>query len=286
MRRFTDWSGSVFSAQSALVWCALALAGCGDSTGGSPSDAAVTTDTSADAAADAPADTAADVSVDAEAPRCSSTPPECQDQSIQGLGFFDTPNTAAITEESAEGGVFVSAIDATGGGMTPTRSYIYARFTPTGMARVNISDEQSLRSLDWDIAFRRFIVRLNSGVSGPSCVDGARTAPSTTFDALTAVPASLTFRTEQYFTPPTCDLVPDGSGLGSPSTALSSFWRYAGCVHMTGNVYVVRLRDGRSVKLQVLSYYNEAAQAQCDDSDTIPTPSGAGHMRVRWAFLP
>lgn len=286
MRRFTESSGTVFSARYALVWCALALAGCGDNAGTPSTDAAVTTDVSADTSADASVDAPAEAAVDVAQSRCSSTPPECQDQSIQGLGFFDTPNTAAITEESSEGGVFVSAIDATGGGMTPTRSYIYARFTPAGMERVNISDEQSLRSLDWDIAFRRFIVRLNSGVSGPSCVEGARTAPSTTFDGLTAAPASLAYRTEQYFTAPTCDLVPDGSGLGSPSTALSSFWRYAGCVHMTGNVYVVRLRDGRSVKLQMLSYYNVAAQTQCDDSDTIPSPSGAGHMRVRWAFLP
>lgn len=282
MRRFRGSSGSSLAAQRALLACALVFAGCGTDSGNAPQDAATATDVSADTSTDAPADTA----VDATPPRCSSTAPQCQDQSIQALGFFDTPNTATVSEESSDNGVFVSAIDATGGGMTPTRSYVYARFTPTGMARVNISDEQSLRSLEWDVAFRRFIVRLNSGVSGPSCVEGARTAPGTTFDALTATPSNLTFRTEQYFTPPTCDLVPDGSGLGSPSTALSSFWRYAGCVHMTGNVYVVRLRDGRAVKLQMLSYYSEAAQQQCDTADTIPSPSGAGHMRVRWSFLP
>src|SRR5262249_25125599 len=157
----------------------------------------------------------------------------CTDQSVQKLLLFRPVNMATVGDTSA-GSVFTSTIDATagamGGSVTPTKSYVYAKLTDQGMQRVDVGDEDAFNSSDWDIAFRRFIIRLNSGVSGPSCVTAARTAPSTQFDALTAAPANLDFRTEQYFTG-TCDLIPDGSGLmDNPGVALQSFWEYPGCV--------------------------------------------------------
>ncbi|MFO0606097.1 MAG: HmuY family protein [Polyangiales bacterium] len=269
----------------ALLCTGLACSSAGGST--PQGDASVAADVAPDSAADASPDVSPDVAPDAApAARCMATTVQCQDESIQRLGLFDRVNTVAtIRQESAEGGVFVHNVDATGGGMTPTRAYVYARFTDEGLVKVDLSDEDAFTSLDWDVAFRRFIIRVNSGVSGPSCVDAARTAPRTDFDALTAVPPGLTYRTEEYVTPPSCEIVPDGSGLGSPSTALSSFWTYSGCVHMSGNVYVIRLRSGRSVKFKVLSYYSPAAQEQCNTSDSLPSPSGAGFLRVQWAFL-
>ncbi len=227
----------------------------------------------------------APLGTDAFTEACGPIDPICQDQSISTLDFFDTVSPAAVTEEGEMAGEFLTLIDATGGGMTPSQSYVYARFTDTGLEKLEISDEDALLSTDWDIAFRRFIIRLNSGVSGPSCVGAGRTAPGTTFESLTEEPEGLTYRTEQYFTEPSCDIVPDGSGLGSPATALSSFWTYPGCVQMTDNVYVVRPASGRHVKLQVVSYYPPANQETCDTTDTVPIPSGGGALRVRWAFL-
>lgn len=215
---------------------------------------------------------------------CMPMDPTCQDESISQLDYFDTVNPAPITEEGMMPGEFHTLVDARGGGMMPTQSFVYARFTDAGLEKVEISDEDALLSTGWDIAFRRFIIRLNSGVSGPSCVQAARTAPGTTFDGLTSVPSGLTFRTEQYFTP-SCDLVPDGSGLGSPATALSSFWTYPGCVQMTGNVYVVRLASGRHVALQVTGYYPPENQERCQTTNMVPMPSGGGQVRIRWRFL-
>ena len=54
---------------------------------------------------------------------------------------------------------------------------------------------------------------------------------------------------------------------------------------MSGYVYVVALTNGRHVKLQVLSYYPPEIQAMCEETGTVPMPSGAGALRVRWAFL-
>ncbi len=215
---------------------------------------------------------------------CSHTV-DCTDQSIQQLNLFRPVNNGAISNDNSTG-PWVSGIDATAGGLTPTKSYVYAKFTDTGLQAVAVGDEDAFTSTDWDVAFRRFIIRLNSGVSGPSCVTGARTATGTTFDSVTSVPAGLDERVEEYFTSaPGCTYVPDGSGLNSPGTALQSFWEYPGCVKMTGNVFILTLADGRHVKFVVTSYYTDAAQMQCDTMGTLPMPSGAGNIKVKWAFV-
>jgi hypothetical protein len=213
------------------------------------------------------------------------TPPSCSDESILELQFFAEANDGLI-ENEADGEGFLTHVDATGGGFTPSKAYVYARFTDEGLVRVDVGDEAALESTEWDIAFRRFVIRLNSGVSGPSCVTAARTAAATEYDTLTAPPESLEYRTEEYFTP-TCEFVPDGSGLESPGTALQSFWSYPGCVQMTGNVYVVRLANGRRLKLTVTAYYAPEAQEMCDSTGSAPTgpANGSGNIRFRWAFL-
>ncbi len=214
---------------------------------------------------------------------CTATPPPCQDESVLRLDLFDTINTGAVTEEGS-GATFLTHVDAAAGGMNPNTSYVYLRFTPTGLSRVEISDEGAFASMDWDIAVRRYIVRLNSGVAGPSCVQGARTAPATTFEGLTSVPANASFKSEAYFTA-TCDYISDTSGIGAPGTVLASFWEYPGCVKMTHHVYVLKLASGKHIKLQVASYYPPANQEKCDTTGSIDFPSGAGNLRLRWAFL-
>lgn len=256
----------------------------------------VESDTSADVedtnVADAIEDSATDTvqpdtadTADTAGPTCVAHEPLCQDEQIAELALKTNVSTGKITEEGTTDGEFLTHIDATGGGMNPTMSYVYARFTATGLEAVAISDEEAFESDAWDIAFRRYFIRLNGGVAGPSCVEGARTSPATTFETLTAVPDGLTFRQEQYYTADGCELVPDTSGLPGPQTVLSSFWSYPGCVKMTFNTYVIALADGRHVKFQVKSYYTPSVQDSCNDSGTLTTPSGAGNFRVRWAFL-
>lgn len=210
----------------------------------------------------------------------------CEDDVILQMDL-KTNVAAGQTTSTPDGAGFLSTVDATAGGaFMVTDSYTYARFTATGLEKVAISDEDALASMDWDIAFRRYVVRINSGHSGPSCVTAARIPPGPTFADITAVPGGLTFRKDEYFTD-TCELVPDGTGLmGSPATALSSYWTYPGCVQMTFNVYIVSLADQTKVKLLVERFYNEAAQAQCQTQGTIPmTNNGSGNFLVRWALL-
>ena len=220
-------------------------------------------------------------------PVCTTpTTVPCTDNQILDLPLFTTAATGAI-DNTADGSGWMSHVDATAGGFMPTQSFVYARFTDAGLEKVDVGDEAAFSSMDWDIAFRRFIIRLNSGVSGPSCVTGARTAATTMYDTLASPPSGLAYRTEAYYpAAPSCMLVPDGSGLGSPGTALQSFWEYPGCVKMTGNTYVLELASGRHVKLTVTSYYEPSFQATCDSTGSVAmSGNGSGNIRFRWAFI-
>lgn len=232
----------------------------------------------------------AEVADTGEAPmlRCPDpTAPTCTDEQITELLLFDNISTGMIREEANANGVFTHYVDARGGGLMPNESYVYAKFTSAGLVKVDVSDEDAFDSQEWDISFRRYIIRLNSGVSGPSCVQAARVPNVTDFDAVTTADPNGTYRSELYMTDGTCDLVPDGSGLpGAAATALSSYWTYSSCLQMTNNVFVIHLADDRYVKLQVQSYYNEpGAQEECNMTGTAPMPSGSAQFVFKWAYL-
>jgi hypothetical protein len=213
----------------------------------------------------------------------------CEDQVVLLMNLQNDRAPGLVTN-TPDGSGWVTTIDATAGGAftDDPHSYVYARFTDQGLVKVELSDEEALVSMDWDIAFRRYIVRINSGNSGPSCVSAGRVPGSVGYEALTSAPDNLTLRTDEYLTPPdSCEIIADGTGLpGSPATALSSYWTYPGCVQMTGNVFVVRPADGRKLKLTVDSFYNAAAQEQCQTQGTVPTSnSGAANFSIRWSYL-
>ncbi|MDC0744888.1 HmuY family protein [Polyangium mundeleinium] len=211
----------------------------------------------------------------------------CEDQVIQGMNLQNDIAPGLITNEP-DGSGFRTGVDATAGGafVSDPDSYVYGKFTETGLQKVEISDEDSIASMDWDIAFRRYVVRINSGNSGPSCVTATRTKVDTKYEEVSAAP-DLPFRKDEYFSE-ACELIPDGSGLpGSPATALSGFWTYTSCVKMTGTVYAIRLADGRAVKLIVDTWYEPSVQEQCNTTDSIPMMNtGSANYRIRWAFLP
>jgi hypothetical protein len=212
---------------------------------------------------------------------CAPTTVPCTDQSIQELALYKKASTRVV-ENEADGAGWKSHIDATGGGLSPSESFVYAKFEDSGLVRVPVGDEDAFGSVGWDIAFRRYVARLNSGVSGPSCVMGATI--SSDYDSLTSAPDGLSYQPEAYYDDQ-CTQVMDSSGLGAPGTIMQDYWSYSGCVQMTGQVYVIKLASGRRVKLVVSSYYEPTAQATCDSTGTIPSGTVGGQVRVRWAFL-
>jgi len=179
----------------------------------------------------------------------------------------------AVTNEAQGDDVF-SVIDATAGGMGASgdNPYVYVRFGAAGMEKVEIDDETALESMDWDLAARRYVVRLNGGSSGPSCV-GAATFEGRAYEDVVEVPAGVPYRTDDFFPADCSELITDP--IGGPQVALGNWWSYGNCLAPTGNTHLIRVADGRVLKLTVTQYYRV---------DGCPGTDG-GTLGFRWRWM-
>lgn len=207
----------------------------------------------------------------------------CFDDMLVDLSLQTDVSNGSVSNE-ADGNDWISEVDASAGGVDQAANnpWVYIRFTDAGMERVDIDDEAALESMEWHIAARRFILRLNGGSSGPSCV-GAKALVDTDYADVTLADADgAEFQLDDYYTN-SCDLINDSSGLpGSPQVALGPWWSYPGCVATTDVPFLIQLEDGRVVKFNVARYYG-AQQAGCNN-DSVPGQSAANY-RFRWSFL-
>jgi hypothetical protein len=227
-------------------------------------------------------DTGADVNLE---PVCDEpTEPTCIDAMILDLSLHDDKVSDAEVSNEADGADTITFVDATAGGYNQSANnpWVYVRFGEDGAERVDIDDETALEDMTWHLALRRFIVRVNSGDSGPSCV-GAAAMIGYGYDDLTEVPDGISFRPDDYYTDD-CTLINDSSGLpGSPQTAMSAWWEYPGCVDTTGTPFLLQLDDGRVLKLVVESYYDGDGQQECADEGS--TMASGGYIYLRWTSL-
>ena len=207
----------------------------------------------------------------------------CVDELLQDLSLQDDKTSEGAVETTTEGDEFVTAVDATAGGFgnETKNAWTYVRFTATGAEKVEIDDETALESMDWHIAARRFILRLNGGSSGPSCV-GAAAFFEKDFGELTSVPDGLEFVQDDYYSD-SCDLINDSSGLpGSPQVALAPWWEYPGCVKTTDVPFLIQLDDGSVLRFAVEQYY-DSGQDTCN-ANGAPGKDGGTYV-WRWAWV-
>ena len=207
----------------------------------------------------------------------------CEDAIILDLALQDDKVSAGEVATSRDGADWLTTVDATAGGYGNDSSnpWVYVKFTDTGAEPVEMNDEDALDSMEWDIAARRFILRLNGGSSGPSCV-GATPFFQKSYADLTAIPDGTVYFEDDFYTDD-CTIINDSSGLpGSPQVAMASWWSYAGCLQTTGHPFLIQRADGRIVKLLVEQYYAEG-QEECNESGT-PGQDGA-KFQWRWTFM-
>jgi len=204
----------------------------------------------------------------------------CVDDLILDLSLHDDRVTRGQVISALDGDDVQVVVDATAGGFgqEANHPFVYVRLTPQGAERVDIDDETALESMDWDLAFRRFLVRINSGNSGPGCTEAARVS-GFEYEQISSEPSGLDFTVDDYYDN-TCLLMSDNSGLETPALALASWWSYSSCVACTMTPYVLRLSDGRTIKLRLESYY-ESGQSNCDDFGTPGTNGGTIGLRYR-----
>ena len=216
---------------------------------------------------------------------CDPSDVECLDDLILDLSLHDDKVSEGDVQNTADGDDWVSVVDATAGGyaVASENPFIYLRFEDGGLTKVEIDDETaSEESMQWHIAARRYILRLNGGTSGPSCV-GAAPQFGSSYADVTEVPAGTTFDLDASYDDD-CDMIDDGSGLdGSPDTALTPWWNYGSCVATTGVPFLIQLHDERVVKLEIEAYYS-TGQDVCNETGS----SGGGTSAMytwRWAFV-
>jgi hypothetical protein len=228
------------------------------------------------------ADTTTDEASGGPVDGCSLVEPACIDAAIQDLSLQDDKVSDGAVASAKDGGDWVSQVDASAGGTVdaPMNPWVYLRFTDDGLEKVTLDDVAALASAGWDVAAKRYGVRANSGASGPSCVTVA--APGGSYADVTAAPDASEFAAESFYTDE-CVLIEDGTDLpGSPDYRMAGWWGYNGCVTTTAAPFVLRLADGRAVKLVVESYYG-AGQDACNEAGAMGTD--AAHMTWRWSFL-
>ncbi len=213
---------------------------------------------------------------------CGDGAVPCEDAMILDLGLVGGSVSSGAVTNTADGEGWTTAVDATAGGIVdaPSNPWIYLRFADDGLEKVDIDDLEALGSEDWDIAAKRFGIRLNSGSSGPGCV-GVATLVDDQFDAIDAVPGDVTFEPEAFYDDG-CGLLDDGSGAGGANYALTPWWFYPGCVGVSYVPFIIETGEGRHVKFMVESYY-ESGQAECNDSGAMG--SGSANYTWRWAYL-
>ncbi len=225
-------------------------------------------------------DTAGDDTAGAEA---CGTPPSCEDPMALALGFNSGVSEGSVSNEAVESG-WRSTVDARAGGIANAASnaWIYARFTADGLEKVDIDDFESLDSSSWDIAAKRYWVRTNGGVAGPSCVGVSRHQEP--FGSLDAEGAQALEITEEAFYDDQCVLQESASGLPQdPLFALDGWWTYPGCVATSLQPFIVTLADTRRIELVLETYYGDG-QDSCNDSGTPGQDSGL--QSWRWRELP
>ncbi len=237
---------------------------------------------------DKPADdTGSNGGDDTAAATCDPVEPACVDQIILDLSLHDdkVADNRDVTT-TTDGDDFVTEIDATAGGYNNAANnpWVYVKFTASGAERVDIDDETALESMDWDLAFRRYIIRLNSGDSGPSCV-AAATLAGMDYAEVDAVPDDVQWATEDFYDDE-CNLQEDSSGLpSSPDVVIGygDWWSYGSqCVETTLEPHELRLADGSVFKMVVEAYY---ASGQDTCNETGSGGSGSGNITLRWRML-
>jgi hypothetical protein len=214
---------------------------------------------------------------------CEPVDVACEDDIILDLSLHDDKIADGVVDTETDGDDFVSVVDATAGGFgqSANNPFVYLKFDDDGLTQVEIDDETALESQDWDVAARRFIVRVNSGSSGPSCVK-ARTFPELDYEDLDTVPDGTTYFEDDFYSAD-CTIINDSSGLeGSPQVVLGPWWHYQDCVATTNTPALIQLADGRVVRWVVEAYY-ETGQDGCNNNGASGTNSGM--FTWRWGFV-
>ncbi|PIE87499.1 MAG: hypothetical protein CSA01_00395, partial [Bacteroidetes bacterium] len=125
---------------------------------------------------------------------------------------------------------------------------------------VEITDFQN--SMEWDIAFHRFDVRVNCGTSGPG-QGGSISMGQVNFDAVKTAP------TEGYSLNDSISIITEEGNWTNPVTVpgdtIVGKWLYftgpPPQYNITNDIYVIKTAEGKYSKIWLKDYYNDNSQS-------------------------
>jgi hypothetical protein len=183
--------------------------------------------------------------------------------------------TTGQVSSNTAGSITKAFVDATAGGSGQSHLYPFVYLSLADGKRVDIDDYAARTSKAWDLAFRRTVIRVNGGDSGPGQGAVAIQA-NTTLDKVTAVPAAGQFGTDDFLDAQ-CNIKRDAiSNIRTAFGGSAGVWyNYGSGTHAVTpkpDVYVVRTASGKHYKLVIDTYYNAS--------------NVGGHFTLRWSPLP
>jgi len=178
----------------------------------------------------------------------------CSAARAQQIGAIATVSTGTVKLLSDTSGTKTLYVDATAGGQNgaPTHPWLYIALGTA--SKVEVDDLSSLRSLGWDLAFKRTLIYSNGGEGGPG--HAASAFLDKDFDSVTAADATdAEFYSEKFFDE---DCNPYVDITGATSTSFATWYNYDEASHMVSPVsgtWLVKDAKGKLFKLHIKSYY-------------------------------
>lgn len=203
-------------------------------------------------------------------------PSACSGALRQALGLVDEVSQASVVLLSQADGELELYVDASAGGIGGQDDFPWVYVSLSAGGAVALSDLEALKSTAWDLAFKRFVIRSNSGDSGPGQGGALRVAlPWDSVDGSTQGNRALPI--ESWFDAD-CNLSTDDQG--ELITTFTGWSQYDPATHVLAPadaVYLTQGGDGARYKVEVLDYYSN--------------PDGthgrvAGRYKLRAAALP
>ncbi len=183
-----------------------------------------------------------------------SPPRPCSGALKQSLGLVDDVSTAPVStvdETASERTLF---IDASAGGIEGQDEHAWVYVSLAEGAPVALTDLEALESRGWDLAFKRFLVRTNSGDSGPGAGGAVRIALD--WEAVdSSTLGNTALPTEEWFDEDCALEVGVNDDLITTFTGWSEYDEEEHVLNAADVTYIVAGADGALYKVAILDYY-------------------------------
>jgi hypothetical protein len=209
-------------------------------------------------------------------PQPQPEPKPCQAALRQSLGLVDEisgGSVALVEGDASEARIYV---DASAGGINGQDQFTWIYLSLKSSSAVTLSDLEALESTDWDLAFKRFVVRTNGGDSGPG--DGGALRVALAWDDVDESTLGDVKLPQEAWFDDECNLTTDENGeLITTFTGWSQYDQATHVLAPANVVFITAGADGTLYKVAIEDYYS--------------TPSGkhgtvAGRYLVHVATLP